>query len=108
MSDNIKVFLSQYSGTPLIRTLVIRTANYADWIDPSSKFVEGSIILNCREATGYRIQYSTVLWLLEIQIRGGRKVSDADKKGKAIPLQAWTGPEGSRKFRLPDFKTIGT
>jgi len=28
--------------------------------------------------------------------------------GKAIPLQAWTGPEGSRRSRLPDFKTIGT
>jgi len=27
---------------------------------------------------------------------------------KAIPLQAWTGPEGSRKLRLPDFKTVGT
>ena len=29
-------------------------------------------------------------------------------KGKAIPLQAWTGPQGSRRLRLPDFKTIGT
>ena len=29
-------------------------------------------------------------------------------KGKAIPLQAWTGPEGSRRLRLADFKTIGT
>jgi hypothetical protein len=29
-------------------------------------------------------------------------------KDKAIPLQALTGPEGSRRFRLPDFKTIGT
>ena len=29
-------------------------------------------------------------------------------KGKAIPLQAWTDPEGSRRFRLPHFKTIGT
>jgi hypothetical protein len=27
---------------------------------------------------------------------------------KAIPLQALTGPEGSRRLRLPDFKTIGT
>ena len=27
-------------------------------------------------------------------------------KGKAIPLQAWTGPEGSKRLRLPDFKTI--
>jgi len=23
---------------------------------------------------------------------------------KAIPLQAWTGPEGSRRLRLPDFE----
>jgi len=29
-------------------------------------------------------------------------------ESKAIPLQAWTGPEGSRSLRLPDFKTIGT
>jgi len=29
-------------------------------------------------------------------------------KGKAIPLQVWTGPEGSRRLRHPDFKTIGT
>jgi hypothetical protein len=29
-------------------------------------------------------------------------------KGKAIPLQALTGPQGSRRLRLPDFKTIGT
>ena len=26
-------------------------------------------------------------------------------KCKAIPLQAWTGPEGSRKLRFPDFVT---
>jgi hypothetical protein len=30
------------------------------------------------------------------------------KKDKAIPLQALTGPEGSRRLRLADFKTIGT
>ena len=24
-------------------------------------------------------------------------------KSKAIPLQAWTGPEGSRRLRFPDF-----
>jgi hypothetical protein len=30
------------------------------------------------------------------------------KKGKTIPLQVWTGPEGSRKLRLPGFKTTGT
>jgi hypothetical protein len=28
-------------------------------------------------------------------------------KGKAIPLQAWTGPESSMRLRVPDFKKIG-
>jgi len=26
-------------------------------------------------------------------------------KGKAAPLQAWSGPEGSRQLRFPDFMT---
>jgi len=29
-------------------------------------------------------------------------------KGKAIPLQAWTGPEDSKRLKLTDFKTIVT
>jgi hypothetical protein len=29
-------------------------------------------------------------------------------KGKVIPLRALTGPEGSRRLRLLDFKTIST
>jgi len=29
-------------------------------------------------------------------------------KGKVIPLQAWTGPEDSRRLRIPDVQTIGT
>jgi len=35
-------------------------------------------------------------------------ISKGRSKGKAIPLQAWAGPEGSRRLRLPDLKTIGT
>jgi hypothetical protein len=27
---------------------------------------------------------------------------------QAIPLQAWREPEGSRRLKLPDFKTVGT
>ena len=26
-------------------------------------------------------------------------------KGKSVPLQAWSGPEGSRKLSFPDFMT---
>jgi len=29
-------------------------------------------------------------------------------KGKAVSLQGWTGPEGSRNLRLLDFMTVST
>ena len=31
--------------------------------------------------------------------------SSLSSKGSAVPLQAWSGPEGSRKLRFPDFMT---
>jgi hypothetical protein len=37
-----------------------------------------------------------------------QKICKVKKEGKAVQLQAWTGPEGSRRLRLPDFYTIGT
>ena len=33
------------------------------------------------------------------------KIYEGKGKGKAVPLQAWSGPEGSRKLRFPDFMT---
>jgi hypothetical protein len=27
------------------------------------------------------------------------------KKAKAVPLQVWSGPDGSRKLRFPDYMT---
>jgi hypothetical protein len=40
-------------------------------------------------------------------LRNGLKLTKKGKgKGKAFPLQAWTGPKGSRSLRLSDFKTI--
>jgi len=38
------------------------------------KFTDNSTKLTCLQITGYRIKYSTVLRLLEMQIRCGRKV----------------------------------
>jgi len=32
-------------------------------------------------------------------------VFDSKGKGKAVPLQAWGGPETSRKLKFPDFMT---
>ena len=31
--------------------------------------------------------------------------SESKGKGKAVSLQAWSGPEGSTKLRFPDFMT---
>jgi len=42
------------------------------------------------------------MWTPVVSVLGKKK------KGKGIPLQACTGPEGSRRLRLPDFKTIDT
>jgi hypothetical protein len=33
------------------------------------------------------------------------KLPSVKKKGKAVPLQTCSGPEGSRKLRFPDFMT---
>jgi hypothetical protein len=50
--------------------------------------------------------------VLEVKVRNKEKIKEkknsALEQVKAIPLQAWAGPEGSRRLRLPDFKTIGT
>jgi hypothetical protein len=32
-------------------------------------------------------------------------VNYVNKKGKAVPLQAWSGPEDSKKLSFPDFVT---
>jgi hypothetical protein len=47
-------------------------------------------------------------WWCEIEILKVVLLYRQLKLVKAIPLQAWRGPEGSRSFRLPDFKTVGT
>jgi len=37
----------------------------------------------------------------------GYKEDCKDKiKGKLVPLQAWSGPEGSRKLMFPDYMTM--
>jgi len=33
------------------------------------------------------------------------RVENRKTRGKAVPLQAWSGPEASRKLRFPDFMT---
>ena len=34
-----------------------------------------------------------------------KELMPCTNKGKSVPLQAWSSPEGSRKFRFPDYMT---
>jgi hypothetical protein len=36
------------------------------------------------------------------------EIKELRERYKTVPLQAWRGPEGSGRLRLPDFKTVGT
>jgi hypothetical protein len=46
----------------------------------------------------HELKYSAVLSLHDLHFKRG--------KVKAVPLQAWGGPEDSRKLRFPDFLTM--
>jgi hypothetical protein len=67
-------FQLKYSITTLNWNLVIRNSNNPVRLGSSGKFVENSTKLNCLTTTGYRIKYSTVLWLIELHISRCRKV----------------------------------
>jgi hypothetical protein len=46
--------------------------------------------------------------MLYVKKKKEKRRKKKERKEKAVPIQAWTGPEGSRRLWLPDFKTIGT
>jgi len=43
-----------------------------------------------------KLEFSRQIFEKDLNIKG---------KGKTVPLQAWTDPEGSRKLRFPDYMT---
>jgi hypothetical protein len=56
-----------------------------------------------------QVCYGRNLWEIVLLVHGYEQDKVKVKgKGKAIPLQALTFPQGSRRLRLPDLKTIGT
>jgi hypothetical protein len=75
---------------------------YRSAVNCSSSNVEGNFINKI--IYGYYFHFQ--VWNLCSYLKD--LPSPKQGKGKAIPLQAWTGPEGSRRLRLPDFKKIGT
>ena len=53
-----------------------------------------TVLQSCKRKC--KISLSELKYVLNTEDKG---------KGRAVPLQAWSGPEGSRKLRFPDFMT---
>jgi hypothetical protein len=52
-----------------------------------------------------QLHVSAILAANDILNQGAPNIFIAKGKGKAVPLQAWIGPEGSRKLKFPDILT---
>jgi hypothetical protein len=67
-----------------------------------------STVLTVLDSTVLTVLDSTVLTVLDSTHRLIRGFHVGKGKGKKFQLQAWTGPEDSRRLRVPDFKSFGT
>jgi hypothetical protein len=57
----------------------------------------GNTVLFCSSDLPFRFVFCSSFILAALAV--------ALEKGKAVLLQAWSGPEGSRKLRFPDYMT---
>ena len=74
------------------------------------RFIETSLfalvwLIWVLEACAEFIQIWSVVEIGYLIVRWCLKDVSSVVKGKAVPLQAWTGPGVSRKLRLPDYMT---
>jgi hypothetical protein len=68
------VFVIQTKAYTVELHLSVRWLPGSDRIGLSGEFVENCTKVTYLEINGYRIKYSSVLWLLELQTRRDRKV----------------------------------
>ena len=84
-------------STPVCNVQRLTNAQYVYYLIVSEK------TLTFFDASTHHFQGLLLLYQSAFLIKLNEKVN-----GKEIPIQPWTGPEGSRSLRLPDFKIINT
>ena len=83
------------------------------WIHDRIYFPSNTISVYYIQYSGNMFQSSMVIgrvaaWHSQNQLYTNLTEDQRDNiKGKAIPLQVWTSPEGSKRLRFTDFNTIG-
>ena len=108
-------------GTAHVHTYLFDQFYVKQWLKPSStlgQFCNTRVRIRQTPTAGHHLSYtqtnnkrSDPTHYPSPSSKAGlqnRTEVNSKGKGKAIPLQAWAGPEGSRRLRLPDFKTICT
>ena len=96
----------------LLRLFICRTrwtrswASFSTDMDVLSRQFFSSL---CRESNpdSGRVQSVNSSWYRVMPNQNSlfKQVAKYQDKGKVVLLQAWSGPEGSRKLRFPDFMT---
>ena len=71
--------------------------------EKTSVFLEVIVLVIVRKQNHTTV--CTILNGYKMVIKKEKLPTDNLLKGKAVPLQAWSGPEGSRKLRFPDYTT---
>jgi len=99
---HFKIFVINVSETISIWTFRIL------WFMRSHSVTKQSRLQGVAMYPALTTDYRITRWWADIKKSACKIQGKRSKKGKAIPLQAWTGPEGSRRLRLLDFKTVGT
>jgi hypothetical protein len=64
--------------------------------------------VRCDSTCCFEVFCCLIEGLITLEIEAESSYESSVCKVKAIPLQGWAGPEGSRRLRLPDLKTVGT
>jgi len=88
-------------------TTVVETKTTAHWVLIGSS-VRRYYSFACVIAQQYSPANLSSLRIRSSQEKFGTRFKNAHfHTRKAIPLHGWTGPDGSRRLGLPDFKTTG-
>ena len=98
-------FLSRATKIRLYKKLIKPIVTYGAETWTMTKKEEQALLIFERKI--FRRIYSPKYEDKEWKSRTNRELEETSE-GKAIPLQAWTGPKISRRLRLSDFKTVGT